>query len=87
MPESHEPRLNAVKHGCLGKAENRIRVGLTNGADGFLLYVEDPGPGFDLQSVDKQSSGLKLVQLLARQLRGQFEVVRRPFSRCSLRFH
>jgi PAS domain S-box-containing protein len=83
----NELLTNAIKHGCVGKAENRIRVGLTNGADGFLLYVEDSGPGFDLQSVKKEASGLKLVQLLARQLRGQFEVARKPFSRCSLRFH
>jgi PAS domain S-box-containing protein len=82
----NELLTNAVKYGCIGKAENRIRVGLTKGTNGFLLYVEDPGPGFDLQLVNKQSSGLKLVQLLARQLQGQLDVVRTPFSRCSIRF-
>jgi two-component sensor histidine kinase len=82
----NELLTNAVKYGCLGKAENHIRVGLTKDNEGFLLYVEDPGPGFDLQHVTKQSSGLKLVQLLARQLRGQLKVVRAPFSRCTVRF-
>jgi hypothetical protein len=41
------------------------------------------GPGFDLQAVTGRSSGLKLVQLLARQLRGYLEVSN---GRCSLRF-
>ncbi|HTC03515.1 MAG TPA: PAS domain S-box protein [Xanthobacteraceae bacterium] len=82
----NELLTNSVKYGCNGAGENLIRVGLTNGGGDFILYVEDDGPGFDLQSVIKTSSGLKLVQLLARQLRGQFEVVSKPSSRCSVRF-
>jgi two-component sensor histidine kinase len=77
---------NAAKYGLNGNAENVIRVGLSNGDGRFHLYVEDGGPGFDLPSVSKQSSGLKLVQLLARQLQGHFEVSNKPFSRCSLHF-
>ena len=46
----NELLTNAVKYGCNGGGEAQIRVGLTNG-DGFELYVEDDGPGFDLQSV------------------------------------
>jgi two-component sensor histidine kinase len=75
-----------VKYGCSGESENLIRVGLTNDNDTLVLSVDDGGPGFDLHLVNNRSSGLKLVQLLARQLRGQFEVTNRPFSRCSLRF-
>jgi PAS domain S-box-containing protein len=78
---------NAVKHGCPGAGEKIIRVGLTNDDGAFVLYVEDGGPGFDLEAVSKQSSGLKLVQLLARQLQGHFEVSRKPCSRCSVRFN
>jgi two-component sensor histidine kinase len=81
----NELLTNAVKYGCDGSRESQIRVGLANG-HGFELYVEDDGPGFDLQSVGDRSSGLKLVQLLARQLRGQLEVGRRPASRCTVRF-
>ncbi|HZZ63751.1 MAG TPA: PAS domain S-box protein [Roseiarcus sp.] len=77
---------NAVKHGCRGDGENIIRVGLMKANDGFLMHVEDQGPGFDLEAVREQSSGLKLVQMLARQVRGDFEVSRKPSSRCSLRF-
>jgi PAS domain S-box-containing protein len=79
----NELLTNAVKYGSSGDA-TQIRVGLANG-NGFALYVEDDGPGFDLQSVRDRSSGLKLVQLLARQLRGQLEVSRQP-SRCTIRF-
>jgi PAS domain S-box-containing protein len=81
----NELLTNAVKHGGNGGDETQIRVGLTNG-DGFELYVEDDGPGFDFQSVRNQSSGLKLVQLLARQLRGHLEVSTKPSSRCTIRF-
>jgi PAS domain S-box-containing protein len=82
----NELLTNAVKHGCFSDGKNLIRVGLTNGESGHVLYVEDTGPGFDLEAVSKQSSGLKLVQLLARQLQGHFEVAREPRSRCILRF-
>jgi PAS domain S-box-containing protein len=82
----NELLTNAAKYGCRETGENAIRVGLTNGDGNFLLYVEDDGPGFDLNSVDKQSSGLKLVQLLARQLHGHLEVACQPRSRCSVRF-
>jgi len=82
----NELLTNAVKYGCSGESENLIRVGLTNDNGTLVLSVDDGGPGFDLHLVNNRSSGLKLVQLLARQLRGQFEVTNRPFSRCSLRF-
>jgi two-component sensor histidine kinase len=64
---------------------------LTNAAklnerDGeYELEVEDDGPGFELSAVQQNSSGLRLVQGLARQLRGEFEVTRAP-SRARLRF-
>ncbi len=81
----NELLTNAAKYGCNGNGESQIRVGLANG-DGFELYVEDDGPGFDLQAVSSRSSGLKLVQLLARQLRGHFEVSKSSASRCTVRF-
>jgi two-component sensor histidine kinase len=83
----NELLTNAVKYGCGGQGESVIRVGLTNGDDGFVLYVEDGGPGFDLEAVSQRSSGLKLVQLLARQLHGHVDVTRTPCSRCSVRFN
>jgi PAS domain S-box-containing protein len=83
---ANELLTNAVKYGHVGQAIGTIRVRLKRQADSFLFYVEDDGPGFDLQSVQRRSSGLRLVQALARQLGGKFEVIRSPATRCSLRF-
>jgi PAS domain S-box-containing protein len=82
----NELLTNAVKHGLNGRGAGTIRVRLTRQNDSFLVYVEDDGPGFHLPSVQRRSSGLALVQGLARQLRGQFEVTRTPATRCSVRF-
>src|SRR5260370_6277260 len=81
----NELLTNAVKHGLNGRGAGNIRVRLTRENDSFLFYVEDDGPGFQLQSVQRRSSGLALVQGLARQLRGEFEVTRTPATRCSVR--
>jgi PAS domain S-box-containing protein len=82
----NELLTNAVKYGCNGGGEAQIRVGLTPNGEGFELYVEDDGPGFDFEFVKNRSSGLKLVQLLARQLRGHLEVSTKASSRCTVRF-
>jgi PAS domain S-box-containing protein len=80
----NELLTNAAKHGVRGSGDT-IRAGLTECDGGFQLYVEDSGPGFDLSEVRRQSSGLRLVEGLARQLHGRFEVSRNP-TRCSLKF-
>jgi PAS domain S-box-containing protein len=81
----NELLTNAVKYGTKGGTRGIIRVGF-NKQDSYELYVEDDGPGFDLHEVKDRSSGLKLVQLLARQLRGQLNVSRAPATRCTIRF-
>jgi PAS domain S-box-containing protein len=83
---ANELLTNAVKYGLNGQGPRTIRVRLRRENDSFLFYVEDEGPGFDLPSVQRRSSGLALVQALARQLGGKFEVIRSPASRCSVRF-
>jgi PAS domain S-box-containing protein len=83
---ANELLTNAVKYGLNGRAAGTIRVRLKRADDSFLFYVEDDGPGFDLQLVQRRCSGLKLVQGLARQLGGRFEVTRTPATRCSVRF-
>src|SRR5262249_681993 len=70
----NERLKNAVKHGCNGHGEAAVRVGLTVENGSSVLYVEDDGPGFNPETALKRSSGLQLVQLLARQLRGEFVV-------------
>jgi two-component sensor histidine kinase len=83
---ANELLTNAVKYGLNGAADATIRVRLTRENDSFLFYVEDDGPGFDLAAVQRRSSGLALVQALARQLGGTFEVIRTPATRCTARF-
>src|SRR6266446_1339145 len=83
---ANELLTNAVKYGLNGRAVGTIRVRLRRQNDSLLFYVEDDGPGFDLQSVQQRSSGLALVQGLARQLGGKFEVTRTPATRCSVGF-
>jgi PAS domain S-box-containing protein len=81
----NELLTNAVKHGVNGSGRAIVRLGLTKRDKSFVLYVEDGGPGFDLNSVRQRSSGLQLVEGLSRQLRGKFEVTTKP-TRCSLQF-
>jgi PAS domain S-box-containing protein len=83
---ANELLTNAVKYGFNEGAARTIRVRLGREDGSFLFYVEDDGPGFDLQLVQQRSSGLRLVQGLARQLGGKFEVTRTPATRCSVRF-
>jgi PAS domain S-box-containing protein len=73
----NELLTNAVKHGMKSRP-GRIEVRLERAGEGFMLSVEDEGPGFELETVVRRSSGLQLVQGLARQLRGRFETRRDP---------
>ena len=82
----NELLTNAVKYGLRGRTEGAIRAGLTKEGDDFVLYVEDDGPGFDVASVRDRSSGLRLVQGLARQLCGRFDVTTASDTRCAVRF-
>ena len=81
----NELSTNAVKHGASGQAKAEIRISLTREADTYALTVEDDGPGFDLEAVRHSSSGLRLVEGLARQVRATFKVTRNP-SRCTMTF-
>jgi PAS domain S-box-containing protein len=83
---ANELLTNAVKYGLNGRTAGTIRVRLRKEDNSFIFYVEDDGPGFDLQLVQRRSSGLKLVQGLARQLGGTFEVTTTPATRCIVRF-
>jgi PAS domain S-box-containing protein len=80
----NELLTNAVKHGMKGRS-GTIKVALEPEENGFVLSVQDEGPGFDLGVVGRRSSGLQLVQGLARQLRGRFETRRDP-ARCLIHF-
>jgi PAS domain S-box-containing protein len=82
----NELMTNAVKHGLNGRDKGTIRVAMKRNGCEYVLSVEDEGAGFDLNEVRRRSSGLRLVEGLARQLRATFEVTRDPASRCTLTF-
>lgn len=76
---------NAAKHGVNGRGEGIIKVGLLRQEDGFVLQVEDDGPGFELTKTNRRSSGLGLVTGLVRQIGGEFKVERPGGARCVVR--
>jgi two-component sensor histidine kinase len=77
---------NAVKHALAGRPKVTVRIGMRRESGGYILTVEDDGPGFVLQPEHARSLGLGLVMALARQLNGTFEVERSPGARCIVRF-
>jgi PAS domain S-box-containing protein len=82
----NELLTNAVKHGINGNGRGTIRVRLVQEEDAYELCVEDGGPGFDLATATrKRSSGLGLIDGLARQLGGSFTVERANGARCVVR--
>ncbi len=81
----NELLTNAVKHGLSRGDGATVLAGLVKETDAFCLFVEDSGPGFDLETVQERSSGIRLVQGLTRQLGGRLEVVKHP-SRCAVYF-
>ena len=82
----NELLTNAVKYGVNGSKSGQIRVALNKQDEGFRLAVEDDGPGFELEKVRERASGLRLVQGLARQLRGRLTVDKVSGFRCSVEF-
>jgi len=82
----NELLTNAVKHGCRGQDSASVWVSLTSGGKGLVLAVEDDGPGFEYQGINGLSSGLQLVEGLARQLGGKLSISRQPRTRVSLDF-
>lgn len=81
---------NALKHGFRDDSEGEIRLTLKKGLeDQCTLCVEDSGVGVssDLDVRTSRSLGLKLVGLLARQVRGSFELLRaNPGTSARLQF-
>jgi PAS domain S-box-containing protein len=82
----NELMTNAIKHGVNGRGEGTIRVSLGEEANGFVLRVEDDGPGFELSATRRRASGLGLVMGLVRQIGGTFTVERTPGACCTVRF-
>jgi two-component sensor histidine kinase len=82
----NELLTNAAKHGANDRGRIAIDVGLSQRSGSHELYVQDRGPGFDLEEAQGRSSGLGLVTMLAQRLKGTFTVERRSGARCTLTF-
>ena len=82
----NELLTNAVKHGTNGSQSAEVRVLFRKDLDEIALSVEDDGPGFDLKATRPSSSGIRLVEGIARQLNGRIEVNRAPRTKVTLRF-
>lgn len=72
----HELAANALSHGMVGTATDRIELHLIRRGENQLeLVVRDEGQGFDAQvPQSSEHFGLWLVRSLADQLRGQFDL-------------
>ncbi|NJC87103.1 MAG: PAS domain S-box protein [Desulfuromonas sp.] len=80
---------NALKHAFRGRSDGKVTVSLRRTADGQVsLSVYDNGVGmpaeFDWRKA--HSLGLRLVQMLAGQLRGSVEVARGEGTKFTLAF-
>lgn len=80
---------NALKHAFADRAEGRVEVALRGGPDGRIaLRVRDDGPGLpaELDWQTPSTLGLRLVGMLARQLRGDLAVAAGGGAEFALQF-
>jgi len=56
-----EALANAIRHGCAGDADKRVRVCVACDKErGMLIIVRDPGPGFDPRTLPSPVHGRNL---------------------------
>jgi len=71
-----EALTNAFKYAVPGQEHPFIRISLVSGEEGFVLEVADNGPGLSFEPTKSSGSlGLKLLFILAEQLRGRVSFV------------
>lgn len=73
----HELVSNSLKHAFVGKKEGSISINLKKrGVSGILEYSDDGiGIGDEEVSTNNGNIGLRVIQLLTNQLKGEFEIV------------
>lgn len=82
----NELLTNSIKHG-INAQHGCVRVSLKTSGEAVELRVEDNGPGIASSEVIRRNSGLALVEHLASQLHGQFQMHPGPGGRGVLRFN
>jgi len=84
----HELVTNSLKHGFEGRTKGLITITLAKrGISGILEYSDD-GNGMlgDDMPISNGNIGIKVIQLLANQLKGEFEIVEKAPLRVRILF-
>jgi PAS domain S-box-containing protein len=66
--------LNSLKHAFIGRVRGRILVRLDRRPAGCELFIGDDGPGSPQANPAGPGIGLRLIDSLARQIRGSFSL-------------
>ena len=75
----NEALTNALRHGFKDRREGRIEIEVAVEGDSARLEITDDGAGLRHDWRQKSKSiGLKLIELMARQIEGSFEIAARP---------
>lgn len=79
---------NALKYAFADGRRGKLKIGLAKGTEGYLLSVEDDGPGLpaDFDPLKAKSLGMQLVTTLAKQISGAVEVSSVKGTRIVVRF-
>jgi two-component sensor histidine kinase len=85
----NELASNAQKHAFPNNRAGEIRVGFSFQSGLYHLTVADNGVGFQAEMADSAtpSLGLKVVQALTRQIRGELDVQHDKGTTFTVRFH
>ena len=80
---------NAQKHAFPNGQAGEIRIEFTRQPSGYCLTVADNGVGMQagIATADSPSLGLKVVQALTRQIRGELDVRQNEGTVFAIRFN
>jgi two-component sensor histidine kinase len=84
----HELVSNALKYAFPNGRAGKVLIRMRRKEGGLLLEVEDDGIGLpdDLTIDSPATLGLRIVQILAKQLKGSMDVGREAGSQFSISF-
>jgi two-component sensor histidine kinase/CheY-like chemotaxis protein len=84
----NELMANAVRHGLAGRREGHLAVDVQAVEDGCRIVVADDGPGFPDAVLEgaRHGVGLRIMQLLAKNLGGRVELANAGGARVALTF-
>jgi two-component sensor histidine kinase len=75
----NEALTNALRHGFKDRRQGRIELEVAVEGNSARLEITDDGAGLTSDWREKSKSiGLKLIELMARQIEGSFEIAARP---------